>query len=177
MIKWNLINSKVLCSTDFVSVFEDRIILPNKKEIYYTKIFLKDFVSILPVINNKIVMIDVFRYPRNCYSLEIPSGHIEEGETPRESAIRELREETGYIAGTLEAFGNFNSLSRSRQIAYLFLAKDLKKGSQKLEETEQIVVKNFNIKEIEELLTDGRILHAPTIIALQKFLLNKIKFK
>lgn len=171
LIKWKVVDSKLLCSTDFVSVFEDNVILPNKKQISYTKIFLRDFVSILPVIKEKVVMIEVFRYPLNRLSLEIPSGHIEEGETPKESAVRELLEETGYTAKHLEAFGSFHSLSRSNQMAHLFFAKDLKKGFQKLEETEQIIVKHVNFKDIRRLLNDGEIFHVPTIIALQKFLL------
>ena len=61
------------------------------QKIEFTKILLQDFVSVLAITDaNKIVMIEILRYPRNCSSLEIPSGHIEKGETPKESAAREL---------------------------------------------------------------------------------------
>jgi hypothetical protein len=64
-------------------------------------------------------------------------------------------------------------LSRSTQRAYLFLATDLKNGTQELEETEQINVKLVPISDIEKLLTDNIVTHAPTLLALQRYLLMK----
>jgi hypothetical protein len=78
-----MIDTKVLCRSDFVSVFNDVVILPSGQQITYTKVELRDFVSVLPPTDNKIVMIEILRYPRDCLSLEIPSGHIEDGETPK----------------------------------------------------------------------------------------------
>ncbi|MFA5365061.1 MAG: NUDIX hydrolase [Candidatus Bathyarchaeia archaeon] len=173
MKKWKQLNSEPCYASRFVSVFNDTVMLPTGKQIMYTTLKLQDYVSVLPVVGNKIVMINILRYPRNSISLEIPSGHIEEGETPQDSAMRELAEETGYTAGQLEYVGSFHPVSRSTQTAHLFFATDLKAGKQNLEENEQITVKIVDIAKIPELLANGDVTHAPTVLALQKFLLTK----
>ena len=174
MSKWKVIDSEVLFQSKFVSVLDDTVILPNGQEITFTRVELKDYVTILPFIKDKILMIEIFRYPKNCLSLELPSGQIEEGESPKESAFRELEEETGYRAGKLETIGFFHPLSRSTQKAHLFLAKDLKKGEKNLDVTEQINTKCYSIKDIKRILSAGNITHAPTLVALQKFLLISV---
>ena len=156
-----------------MSVFDDRVILPSGQEITFTKVELKDFVSVLPFTDNKIVMVEILRYPRNYSSLEIPSGHIEDGESPKESSFRELEDETGYRAGQLVCIGSFHPLSRSTQQAHLFFAKDLQKGAQRLEETEQINVKCVSVNDAKKILMTGKITQAPTLLALQRFLLMK----
>lgn len=45
--------------------------------------------------NNKLLMIRQYRYPVDAYIYELPAGLIDEGETPEQAAIREIREETG----------------------------------------------------------------------------------
>lgn len=51
--------------------------------------------AVLPIANNSVGLIRIYRPAIRDYSLEIPHGFIEEGETNECSAIRELLEETG----------------------------------------------------------------------------------
>lgn len=168
--KWKLMGTERLYHSKYMSLFDDRVRLPGGKEVQYTRVELKDFASVLPIIGDRVVMISIFRYPANRLSLEVPSGYVEVGEDPKECALRELEEETGYKAGKLRSMGWFYPWTRSTRKAYLFLAEDLTRGTSKPDETEQIEVKLLTLNEAKRRLRTNKIIHAPTIIILQKFL-------
>jgi ADP-ribose pyrophosphatase len=174
--EWKLIDTERVYHSKYMSLFNDKVMLPTGQKITYTRAELKDFVTVLPIIGNKIVMIEIFRYPANRLSLEIPSGYVENGEEPRECARRELEEEAGYKVGKLRSLGWFNPWTRSIRKAHLFLAEDLTKGTQRPDETEQIEVKLLSTEEIRKKLETNKITHAPTIIALQKYLLMQLDY-
>lgn len=52
-------------------------------------------IAVLPIIDNKIGLLRIFRYPLAAYSWEIPRGFVDPGEIDAVSALRELDEETG----------------------------------------------------------------------------------
>lgn len=63
-----------------------------------TKELAAEGVVIYPVLKDdpeKIVMIRQYRYPLDEYLYELPAGLIDDGETPNEAAVREMKEETG----------------------------------------------------------------------------------
>ncbi len=121
--KWKTIGTKLRYNSEFVSVFDDKVILPSGQEIEYTKIELRDFVSVISLIDNKIVMIEILRYPRNCISLEIPSGHIEDGESAEEAAVRELEEENGVQTWCYNKNNMFSSVVQKYSKCSHFLCK------------------------------------------------------
>ncbi len=64
----------------------------------YTKDIQAEGVVIYPICKEepeKIVMIRQYRYPLDDYLYELPAGLIDAGETPEQSAVREMKEETG----------------------------------------------------------------------------------
>lgn len=62
-----------------------------------------DFISIVALTaNDELVLVRQYRPAVEVYTLELPSGHVDLGETPVEAAARELTEETGYVGSTIE---------------------------------------------------------------------------
>ena len=71
--------------------------------IYGVVQFKNRAVGVLPVDRDGAIwLVGQYRYPLDAYSWEIPEGGCPETESPEETARRELREETGLVAGRLE---------------------------------------------------------------------------
>ena len=65
-----------------------------------------DYVSVLAVTaDGSLLLVRQYRPAVQAYTLELPSGHIEKGESPEAAARRELAEETGHEAETLIHLG------------------------------------------------------------------------
>lgn len=79
--------------------------------------------------------------------LEFPAGLIEPDEDPKITALRELQEETGYLANHIESLGSFYlSPGYSNEVIHLYFAKDLNKTSQNLDLFEDIEVIEMDLE-------------------------------
>jgi ADP-ribose pyrophosphatase len=171
-VKWVLNSSIEKYRSPYLKVFDDALTLPGNKQIIFTRIELKDFVAVVPILKRKIVMVEVYRYPITGWSLEVPCGHIDENESAKKCALRELHEETGYLARKIKNLGWYRPQTRSNQKSYIFLAEKLVKDKPNYDETEQIRVRILETEKVYEKLESGRITHAPTIIALYKLAIH-----
>jgi ADP-ribose pyrophosphatase len=125
-------------------------------------------VVILPMLDAQtVVLIRNRRFAVNADLIELPAGTLEPGEPPIDCAGRELEEETGYLAGKLVPLGAFfASPGILTEKLYAFLATELEKSTQQLDEGEQIEPLITPIDEAIEMVRDGRIEDAKTIATL-----------
>jgi ADP-ribose diphosphatase len=80
----------------------------NDAELHYS-ISAQDYVSIFAVTpGGAFPLVRQFRPAIEQITLELPSGHVDQGETPEQAAVRELREETGFIANELILVANLS---------------------------------------------------------------------
>lgn len=164
---WRQLSSQLKYQSQYTAVYEDDVKIPDGTIIQYTRIDLPDFVTIVPILHDQIVMIYNYRYPVNEWSLELPSGFINQGEKPEKTALRELREETGYTPNRLRNLGWYYPMSaRGKQKAYVFLAENLKTGKTQREKTEQQKICPMPKSKVYTKLFKGEIKHSATIIAL-----------
>lgn len=99
-----------------------------------------DWVIVIPEVDGKFLMVKQWRHGENSLSIEFPGGVIDEGEEPLEAALRELKEETGYVAGKVTKLGQINpNPALFCNKVHVYLAEELKAtGSQQLDDTEFI---------------------------------------
>ena len=108
-------------------------------------------VVVLPLLDDgRIVMIHNFRHTMEEELLELPAGTLAPGEPPIDAARRELSEETGYAAGSVEPFITFYTLPGiCTERMHAFIATDLRAGEQRLEPGEQIRVEIVDLEIVE----------------------------
>src|SRR5437879_9677446 len=123
---------------------------------------------ILPAFDDgTIALVRQYRHPAVKYLLELPAGTLNDKERPEEGAARELEEELGLVAGKLEKLSEFFvSPGFCEEKMWLYLASDLIQTAQRLEDDELIEVVRLPIDRALQMITDGEIEDAKTIIGL-----------
>ena len=116
------------------------------------------------------------RQPREAvreYLVELPAGTLEEGESPLESARRELEEETGLTGGVWRELGGFYTTPGfCRERMHVFLAEGVEEGEAKPEEDEELELVRWEVAEIDARI--GELEDAKTIAGLLLFRLHKV---
>ena len=123
---------------------------------------------ILPVFDDDtIALVKQYRHPAVKYLLELPAGTLNDRERPEVGAARELEEELGLVAGRMEKLSEFFiSPGFLSEKMWLYLATDLRETQQRLEEDEAIEIVRLSIERALQMITDGEIEDAKTIIGL-----------
>ena len=123
---------------------------------------------VVPLLDDGRVLLErLYRYTVQETLLECPSGGIED-EAPESTAHRELEEETGWIAGSLEPLGSFfGSNGISDEYFHLFLATELREGgTMRREATEQMELEFHALDDAVAMVLVGEIQDAPSALAL-----------
>jgi len=113
----------------------------------------------------RILLVRQYRLPADSYMWELPAGRLDAGEKPLQAAKRELAEETGYQAKTWTKLVSFYaSPGYVQERMTIFLATDLKAGEATPMDDERIEAKWFKAKEVRQMIDDGEIEDAKTML-------------
>ena len=164
------IDGKILYHGLIVNVRRDRAKLVNGNVVGREVVEHPGGVTILPVEEDGTVWcVRQFRYPLCREMLEAPAGKLEIGEDPADCAVRELSEETGLTADELVYLGPCcTSPGFSTEILHIYLARGLHPGEMHLDADEFLNVEKHGFDDLVEMVMDGEIDDAKTIIAVLK---------
>ncbi len=157
----------------------EKFITPTHVEGNYFIIHIKETdrsVFIVPIKKAKIIFTYQYRYTLKQWTLELPGGGQEKGYTALAAAKRVFEEELGYTAKSWKKLGVYTPWSGlCAEQCTVFLADNLEKTKQKLEDTEHgLKIKGIPIFKAYQMFDDGKIADCQTIAALsfaRKYLL------
>lgn len=155
------------------NIFEGRILklrvdtvkLPNKKTHKREVVEHPGSVAIVPQLEDgRLILVRQFRQPAKVVTVEIPAGTLDYREEPADCALRELIEETGYMAGRLEKlFSCYTAPGYSSEKIHIYYASQLKKTIQQPATDEFIHLLIIELSEAIDMIKDGEIEDAKTI--------------
>jgi len=130
-------------------------------EAPYYSLKLPDYVSVVAVTeDHRVLIVRQYRPAVEHDTLEFPSGLMDPGETPVETARRELLEETGYEAAGIELLGGMDpDTGRLGNRIWTCLAKGVRRVPGR-EPEEGIEVLSWSLDELAQAVLDGRFDHA-----------------
>lgn len=154
----------------WIRVREDRVTRPDGNPGIFGVVEMQPGVTILAVtLEGDTFLVREYRYAVARWSLELPSGGLDAGDTPETGAIRELEEETGYRAGRIISLGTldpFTTVIRSEN--HMVLALDLEPTMQRLEGSEILSLVRMPLVEAVRLALRGEITHGASCALLLK---------
>lgn len=167
-LKEEIISSQVLHKGKIVNLRIDSVKLPNGKTAAREVVEHKGAVAVVPITaSGEVLMVRQYRHPAGEILLEIPAGKLDANEPPDECAKRELLEETGVVAGSIEKlFSFYTSPGFSNEVLHLYAAEDLSYQGQHLDDDEFVEVQKVPLAEALEMIKNGKINDAKTIIGI-----------
>ena len=169
-LREDTIASETVYSGNLVDVVEDTVRLPNGRLTVRETVKHRGVVTMIPVIDETVIMVHQFRHACGKTLLELPAGTLHPGESPDEGARRELVEETGYVPGHLQRILHFYvSPGYCSEQVYLYLATDLSPALQNLEADEVIHVVKVDVVTALQLIERNEIEDAKSIAGILYF--------
>ena len=172
MEKIDRIKRELVYHGAIIDIYKDYVKIPNGNVAEWDFIMHKGAAAALPVTKEgKILLVRQYRNALDRETIEIPAGGLDGIDEPMiECARRELEEETGYSSDNLEFLISIRTtVAFCNERIDVFVAKDLKKTKQNLDEDEYVEVAEYEIEELIKMIYEGTIQDSKTVSAIMAY--------
>ncbi len=157
-----------------LTLYNDEVTLADGSESKREYVHHNGGSSVLAVDNEGCVyLVEQFRYPYRENVLEIPAGKVEKGESAYDCAVRELKEEVGLKAKSLEDLGLiYPSPGYTDEPLHIFVAREFEVGENSLDEHELLNVKKILLSDALKMIEDNILRDSKTVVAILRYALS-----
>ena len=156
-----------------ISVRNDNAALPDGAPCKREIVEHSGGACVLYVKEGKALFVKQYRYAYGEVVYEIPAGKLNAGEDPKQAAYRELIEEAGVTAEKIElSYVIYPSPGYTNEKIYIYEATDGKEGDSHPDEDEFLEVEYIPLEKVKEMMKNGQIKDAKSLVALQHYFLN-----
>lgn len=160
--------SEILYYGKAFDVRRDQVLLPDGKTTLVDVVVHPGAVTLIPLDSqDRILFVRQYRHAVGQELLELPAGTLNQGEKPEDCAHREVREETGMSAASLEKIGEFYLVpGYSTEHMHVYLATNLRSDPLPGDEDEFITVEAVALANVPDLIARGVLQDAKSLAAL-----------
>lgn len=172
MEQFERIERKLIVKGAIIDYYQDTVRVPNGNVVTWDFIGHKGAAAVVPIREDgKILMVRQYRNALDRETLEIPAGGLNTADEPtRVAAARELEEETGFSSTDLELLITIRTtVAFCNEKIDIYVARNLKKSQQNLDEDEFIGVEAYTPDELCEMIYAGKIEDSKTISAIMSY--------
>ncbi len=160
-----------------IDYYRDTMQIPNGNEVKWDLIDHKGAAAVVAVRNDgKLLMVRQYRNALERETIEIPAGGLNGREEPTDiAAMRELREETGYICKDPQFLTSiYTTVAFCNEKIDIYLAEGLsERGDQDLDEDEYVGVEAYDLEDLIGMIYSGKIQDSKTICGIMMYAYKK----
>lgn len=165
--------SREIYKGKIIALYRDTVRFPDGSVSEFDIVRHPGAAAIVPFLNDpqgedpQVLLLRQYRYAAGGYIYEVPAGRLDDGESPAACAVRELKEETGCTAATMEPLYTMATTPGfTDEVIHVFMATGLEHGEAKREPDEFVDVVIMRLAEALELVRTGAIIDAKTALSL-----------
>ena len=172
MAEYKRIKRELVARGAIIDYYQDTMLIPNGNTEKWDLIDHKGAAAVVAVLEDgRLLMVRQYRNALERETLEIPAGGLNGREEPAaQAAQRELEEETGYVCGHMELLTPiYTTVAFCNEKIDIYLARNLKRGRQHLDENEYLNVEVHSLEELKQMIFEGRIQDSKTICGILSY--------